>query len=150
VEADTASTNKEVPMKTQLIQTAVAALTLAAAGYAQSAQELKVTVPFGFVAGSRTLPAGQYTVSQAGNPSAVVIRSAGSAPGVVVVTNRVESPDKQEIGKLVFHRYGDRYFLSEVWGTDQNAGSQLPKTAPERNLAQNSRENLATIFVSAP
>jgi hypothetical protein len=137
-------------MKTQLIQTAVAALTLAAAGYAQSAQELKVTVPFGFVAGSRTLPAGQYTVSQAGNPSAVVMRSAGSAPGVVVVTSRVEAPGRQEIGKLVFHRYGDRYFLSQVWGTDQSTGSQLQKTAQERELARNSRGELATIFVSAP
>jgi hypothetical protein len=49
-------------MKTNLIQTAIAALTLAAAGYAQSAQELQVTVPFDFVAGSRTLPAGQYSL----------------------------------------------------------------------------------------
>ena len=60
-------------MKTQLIQTAIAALTLAAAGYAQSAQDLKVTVPFGFVAGSRTLPAGQYTVSQPANLSLIHI-----------------------------------------------------------------------------
>jgi hypothetical protein len=148
VEADTA-TNKEIPMKTQLIQTAIAALTLAAAGYAQSAQELKVTVPFNFVAGSRTLPAGQYTFSQAGNPNAVVIRSAGNAPGAVMITNRVESPGRHEIGKLVFHRYGDRYFLSEVWGTDRSTGSQIPKPAQERELARHSRDDLATIFVSA-
>jgi hypothetical protein len=148
VEADTASTNKEVPMKTQLIQTAIAALTLAAAGYAQSAQDLKVTVPFGFVAGSRTLPAGQYTVSQPAN--SVILRSAEGAPGVVMIANRVASPGRREIGKLVFHRYGDRYFLSEVWGTDRSTGSQLPRTAPERELAQNSRNELATIFVSAP
>lgn len=136
-------------MKTNLIQAAVAALTLAAAGYAQHAQELKVTVPFDFVVGSRALSAGQYTVSQAGNPSAVIIRSAGSEPGVVMLANQVASPGRQELGKLVFHRYGDRYFLSEVWGTDQNIGSQLPKTAPERELAQNSREDVATIFVTA-
>jgi hypothetical protein len=134
-------------MKTQLIQTAVAALTLAAAGYAQSAQDLKVTVPFDFVAGSRALHAGQYTVSQPANSSAVVIRSAGSAPGVVMITNRVESPGRQEIGKLVFHRYGDRYFLSEVWNPD--LGSQLPASAQERKLAQNLREAPATRIVAA-
>ena len=137
-------------MKTQLIQTAVAALALAAAGYAQSARDLKVTVPFDFVAGSRTLPAGQYTVSQSNNWSAIVIRSAAPAAGAVMLTNRVESPGRQEIGKLVFHRYGDRYFLSEVWGTDRSTGSQLPKPAQERELAQHSRPDLATIFVSAP
>jgi hypothetical protein len=136
-------------MKTQLMQTAIAALTLAAAGYAQSAQQLNVTVPFGFVAGSRTLPAGQYTVSQPVNSNAVVIRPVGSTPGAVMITNRVKSPGRQEMGKLIFHRYGDRYFLSEVWGTDQSVGSQLPRTAPERELARHSRDDLATIFVSA-
>jgi hypothetical protein len=134
-------------MKTQLIQTAVAALTLAAAGYAQSAQELKVTVPFGFVAGSRTLPAGEYTVSQPANTSSVVIRSADGA-GVSMITNQVESPGRRETAKLVFHRYGDHYFLAEVWDTDRSTGSQLPKTPQERELAQHSREDLATIFAA--
>ena len=121
-------------MKTNLMQTAVAILALAPAGYAQSAQELKVTVPFDFVAGSRALAAGQYqyTISQAGNPSAVVIRSVGSATGVIMIANRVAFPGRQEFGKLVFHRYGNHYFLSEVWGTDQDMGSQVPKAAQER------------------
>jgi len=137
-------------MKTNLMQTAVAILALAPAGYAQSAQELKVTVPFDFVAGSRALAAGQYTISQAGNPSAVVIRSAGSATGVIMIANRVAFPGRQEFGKLVFHRYGNHYFLSEVWGTDQDMGSQVPKAAQERELAKNSRNNEATILVAAP
>ena len=135
-------------MKTQLIQTAVAALALAAAGYAQSVQELKVTVPFGFVAGSSAFPAGQYTVSQAGNPNAVVIKSAESTPGAVLLANQVASPGRREIGELVFHRYGDRYFLVEVWGTDQNIGSQLPKTAQERELAQKSRKGPVIISLA--
>jgi hypothetical protein len=134
-------------MKTHLIQTAFAALALAAAGYAQSAQPLQGTVPFDFVAGRRTLTAGQYTVSQPVNTSAVAFRSARGAPGVVVLTNRVESPGRQEIAKLVFHRYGDRYFLSEVWGTE-DSGSQLRKTVQERELAQDSRKHLATIFAA--
>lgn len=135
-------------MKRQLIQTVFAALTLAAS-YAQSAQELKVTVPFGFVAGSRAFPAGQYTVSQAGNPTVVVIQSAEGEPGIALLANQVASPGRQEIGKLVFHRYGGRYFLVEVWGRDQNIGSQLPTTAQERKLPQHPRENLATVFVAA-
>jgi hypothetical protein len=135
-------------MKTHLIQTAIAALTLAAAGYAQSVQDLQATVPFDFFVGSRTLPAGQYTFSQPVNSGAIVIRSDGSTPGVTILANRVESSGRKEIGQLVFHRYGDRYFLSEVWGTD-HSGSQLPKTAQENKLAQNSREAPATIFVAA-
>jgi hypothetical protein len=135
-------------MKTYLIQTAFAALALAAAGYAQSAQPLQVTVPFDFVAGSRTLTAGQYTVSQPVNTSAVAFRSARGAPGVVVITQRVESPGRRGIAKLVFHRYGDRYFLAEVWDTDRSIGSQLSKTVQERELAQDSQKHLATIFAA--
>jgi hypothetical protein len=134
-------------MKTHLIQTAFAALALAAAGYAQSAQPLQVTVPFDFVAGSRTLTAGQYTVSQPINTSAVTFRSARGAPGVVVLTNGVESPGRREIAKLVFHRYGDRYFLSEVWGTE-DSGSQLRKTVQERELVGNSRKAQAVIVAA--
>jgi hypothetical protein len=137
-------------MKTHLILTTIAALTVATAGYAQSARELKATVPFGFVAGSRAFPAGQYTVSQADNPNAVVIKSTESAPGVALLANQVASPGRQEIAKLVFHRYGDRYFLAEVWRTDQSVGSQIPKTLQEHRLAQKSRGEVATISVEAP
>ena len=132
-------------MKTHLIQTAIAALTLAAVGFAQSAQPLQVTVPFDFVAGNRTLTAGQYTISQPVT-GAVAIRSAEGPPGVVTLTQRVESPGRLGIARLVFHRYGYRYFLSEIWGADPSVGSQLRKTAQERELARNSRKAVATII----
>jgi hypothetical protein len=134
-------------MKTHLIQATFAALALAAAGYGQSAQAFQVTVPFDFVAGGRTLTAGQYTVSQPVT-GAVAFRSDQGAPGVIIITNRVESPGRQGSAQLVFHRYGDRYFLSEVWGTDASVGRQLRKTLQERELAQNSRKAGATIIAA--
>ena len=123
-------------MKTQLLQTPVAALTLAIAGYAQRAQPLQVNVPFDFVAGSRTLPAGQYTVLQPVNTSAVVFRSDREGLGVAMITHRLESAGKQGIGKLLFHRHGDRCVLAEVWDTDRSSGRQIPMTAQERELAR--------------
>ena len=136
-------------MKTQLIQTVVAAFTLAAAGYAQNPQKtIKVTVPFDFAVGSRVLPAGQYAVSQDLRTRTLMIRSAAGAD-VYALADQVASPGRREIAKLVFHRYGDRYFLSEAWGTDEERGSQLPETAQERKLAQNLREAPATRIIAA-
>ena len=135
-------------MKTNFIQTAVAALVLAAAGYAQSVQPFQVNVPFDFVAGGRALPAGPYTVSQPVNTSAIAMRSAGDAD-VVVLTNRIAAPGRKEIGKLVFHRYGDRYFLAEVWDTDTSNGRQVPETKAERELAQGSHEVPTRIVLAA-
>ena len=134
-------------MKTQLIQTAIAALALATAGFAQSSKPLQVMVPFQFAVGSQTLPAGQYTVSQLADAGAVTIRPAEGPQGAVVLANRVESPGRHEIGKLVFHCYGDRYFLAEVWGTDGSVGSQIPKTHQERELGKN--EAPTTILLAA-
>jgi hypothetical protein len=135
-------------MKTRLIQTAVAVLTLAAACYAQSTP-LQVTVPFDFVAGSRTYSAGQYTVLQPVATSVVAIRPDGSQRGIFMLAIRVESGAAQKFAKLVFHRYGDRYFLSEVWDMGRSSGSQLPKTAQERELAQNSQSAPVTRIVAA-
>ena len=36
--------------------------------------------------------------------------------------------------EVVFHRYGQRYFLSEVWAPGQQTGRQLVKSAEERSV----------------
>jgi hypothetical protein len=88
------------------------------------------------------------TVSQPVNTSAVVIRSAEGA-GVVLLTNRVETPGRQGGAKLVFHRYGASQFLAEIWDADRGVGSRIPTTKQERKLARNPRETLATILIAA-
>jgi hypothetical protein len=41
----------------------------------------------------------------------------------------------QKTGKLVFHRYGNEYFLSEVWTPGDEWGHRLSKTRREREIA---------------
>jgi hypothetical protein len=36
--------------------------------------------------------------------------------------------------RLVFHRYGERYFLAEVWNGADRAGRQLLKSQEERAI----------------
>lgn len=43
----------------------------------------------------------------------------------------------QEKAKLVFTRYDDQYFLSQVWSPADNTGLELPKSRSERTLARN-------------
>jgi hypothetical protein len=121
-------------MKTNLLRTSILAVVTAAAVYGQSSQILKVSVPFDFVVGTKTLRAGQYTVDQGPVSRAAIIKSADHKRGVIVVGTSLQSLDPQKDGKLVFHRYGDTYFLIEVWGAG-NYGRQVPKTRRERELA---------------
>ena len=39
---------------------------------------------------------------------------------------------------LVFHRYGDEYFLSEVWPAGAATGREFPKSRAERELVTES------------
>jgi hypothetical protein len=89
-----------------------------------------VTVPFNFVAGAKTLPAGEYSV-QAQGPSVVWIRSADYKTTLNLSANSAENAQMNGVAALNFNRYGDRYFLSEIW-MGSNIGRHLPKTRAER------------------
>src|ERR1700688_1750074 len=99
-------------MKTQLLRRSMFAVVTAAAGYAQNPQVEKVSIPFNFIVGSRTMPAGQYTVE---NVRPLLILKSADGGILNVITDSIQSLNAATVGKLVFHGYGNQYFLSEVW-----------------------------------
>lgn len=105
----------------------LAATTLAASTL--SAQTLRVTVPFEFVAGTTSFPAGQYTVLPSNN--VVQIRNDSNAKGAMMLSNGVIGHHAPGIAQLVFHVYGDQYFLSQIWSGDER-GRELPPSHAER------------------
>jgi hypothetical protein len=65
-----------------------------------------------------------------------VIRSLHSKDVAMLLSNSCESRDAAAQTKLVFHRYGQRYFLSAVWMQGDNIGHQVPATAWEVEVAK--------------
>lgn len=116
--------------------------------HAQSSRPINVRVPFDFVAAERALPAGDYTVTPAFSDHTMLIRSTDSKHALFVITMGAQSPDIQKVPKLVFHRYGEHYFLSEVWTASTNVGSRLPKPALERVLARDSKKPSQEIVIA--
>ena len=109
----------------------LATLSLAATSLlAQSKPLIKVNVPFNFVAGAKTLPAGEYQV-HAERPYLVLIQSMDSKSNMSLITHSAEDRQMNGVGALRFNRYGDRYFLSEIW-SGSNVGQQLPKSRAEK------------------
>jgi hypothetical protein len=53
----------------------------------------------------------------------------------LVLPNACESAQVQEKSKLVFHRYGNQYFLAQIWTAGNDRGRELPKTEQEREIA---------------
>jgi hypothetical protein len=80
--------------------------------HAQDASMVTVTVPFEFVAGVKTMPAGTYTVSRVSTVrSALIIHSYDE--GTIVLPIAVDEPSAGQ-AELSFEHVGDKYFLSEV------------------------------------
>jgi hypothetical protein len=92
------------------------ALTAGAQAQSSSAQRVIANIPFAFTVGSKTLPAGKYTITVV-NPSsdrrALQIRSMNGRSSAIVLTNAI-SGHMSDSSKLVFERYDDRYFFAQA------------------------------------
>lgn len=86
----------------------------------------KVHVPFSFTVNNVTLPAGTYTIgSELGRPAQLIIRDeTNSVKAIEVGLSTTITPGKP--GSLIFHRFGDQYFLSEIHFSSTTSGIFLP------------------------
>jgi hypothetical protein len=110
---------------------------------AQSRGKIAVTIPFEFQIGSKTLPAGGYNVKPLSQNSMLFQSEDGQQSAIVLTNNRVQADinEKAAQERLVFHQYGSKYFLSQVWPVKGGDGHELNKTNAERQAAK--EQNLA-------
>ena len=99
---------------------------------------MTVKVPFGFELGSKHLAPGTYTVSQ---PLQNIIEIRNGSDAAMIITHGGQSGKAAKTGKVVFDRYGDHYFLRQVWFTPEDntymecAESKAEKLAKRSDLA---------------
>jgi hypothetical protein len=124
--------------KRLMVLAAVMTLTvMASARVAQAQQSLVINIPFDFVAGNQLLPAGEYAVKLSGpQHSLILIDRKYSLASSFMNTNAVAANEIPAESKLVFNRYGHRYFLSQIWTVGNSNGRQLQKSAREKEIAQ--------------
>ena len=129
-------------MRKQTYITAIVILLVTVSGLATakaqtgSKQQLIANIPFEFSVGGKTLPAGEYTVrctNAASDRKVLQLTSKDGQASVLVQTNSVIGKT-DENAKLVFNRYGDRYFFSQAWLAADNIGMQAPKSRNERAI----------------
>jgi hypothetical protein len=98
-------------------------------------KEIQARIPFSFNVGSRTLPAGDYTVKVL-NPnsdrSVLQIRSRDGRLSALIHANGITSKD-QDNAKLVFNRYGDTYYFAQAQMAGDSTRLAAVKTSAERN-----------------
>src|SRR6266487_6508063 len=76
---------------------------------AQSERSKVTNIPFSFIVGEKTLPAGEYTVepNRRDYGNIWLVQSRDGRTSALFITMSVQASETQEKTKLVFHKYGD-------------------------------------------
>lgn len=117
---------------------ALGLLFVTASAHAQTVN-LKANVPFDFIVNQQTMPKGEYTVKSIGtlgSEALLVQNVAGSSVEGLLIGHSKEAYQPASVSKMVFHRYGDQYFLAQVWTLGNSAGQEFPKSSREKELAK--------------
>lgn len=115
-----------------------------ATAYAQlPGTALRASIPFDFSVSGKILPAGDYEMKRlTDEPGELIISSVDKKGGrAIFETEPVEPKGVSSNPQIVFHRYGDSYFMSEVLAGGWQTGRELPLSRQERNLRSDMASN---------
>jgi len=114
----------------------VVGLALASAAVANGQSDrVAAQIPFDFIVADKTLRSGRYEVARATTGGeAMAIRSADKTEAIRLASPVQAKDGQTQDAKLVFHRYGETYFLSQVWPGGTSQGRQLAKSKQERGM----------------
>lgn len=112
---------------------------------AQVVDEIVADVPFGFTIRDHALPAGSYTLKRVDSqPGVMEIRDADGGRVLLFLTGSAQAASEPQQTELIFDRFGDQYFLSEIFEDGNTTGAEVPKSRAERSL----EKQIATVKVS--
>jgi hypothetical protein len=112
----------------------VGSMAVAAQAQNSGRRHLVANIPFQFNAGDATLPAGEYTITQvnpASDRAVVQIRTKGGSRTAMLQMGSVIGKTA-DLTSLVFHRYGNKYFLAQAWIEGESEGLSAPRSRSER------------------
>jgi hypothetical protein len=81
---------------------------------------MKANIPFSFTVDSQTLPAGIYYVVSVTPERTIRLASADGKHSAIVndLPNYTSAPSPNS--RLIFNKYGNEYFLAQVWTKGEN------------------------------
>ena len=101
------------------------------------AYRVRANIPFDFSVADKKLPSGKYSIGRARPNSDDSILSIADGDGqskAIRMSIPVQTLHAKDNVTLVFHRYGDQYFLYQVWLAGETTGRQFLKSGSEREI----------------
>jgi hypothetical protein len=117
---------------------------------ASAEMALVANIPFDFQVGNQQMPAGKYTVAKAeSSPSVLWIRDIENRHAANVQAIPAHPKMERDKGLLVFNKYGERYFLREVWRPGMSNGAQIRPSRTEREIMRAAAPERVNVIVVA-
>ncbi len=117
------------------VSLSIAVLTVCAAAIAPHVQaqaaQGRVNIPFSFQSGSQHLSPGTYTFSM---ENGAILKVSGARESTFAMVRPEETTKPAQTGKIVFHKYGDRYILHAVWVAGRTSHLECVRTKLEKEL----------------
>jgi hypothetical protein len=109
-----------------------ASLMAPAGAFAQTRHQ--ATIPFSFTVGQYLMPAGTYVIVHI-EPGVISVRGWKGKELVSAMTPVTTADEiRKNPYKLIFHKYGDQYFLSEIRGAVGEASGKLRTSELEQRV----------------
>jgi len=117
-----------------LTMLAVALMIIVPMSQAQS--RTTANVPFAFSMNQGSMPAGGYEISSVRDNVIAVHNLDTKEVRLLIASMHVESSQASGAphAKLVFHKYGDQYFLAQIWDGQSRTGIAWPESKLEKEL----------------
>jgi hypothetical protein len=141
-------------LRSTLIAGALAIGTLASSPFALAASDKDlgtVNIPFSFRIEKQELPLGTYQLRLTADKVLLLQGSNGETHRIAVLPS--SSQKSPQTGYVIFRRYGEIYFLGQVWQGGNNTGLECYPTPVEKQIAialKQSTAGLTQIALSSP
>lgn len=108
---------------------------------AQAPSRVEVNIPFEFAAGKTTLQPGMYSIRRLAGNYLALRSEDGKSTAILNAPINLSSSDVKSVERLVFDKFDDRYFLSQIWLT-VDTGREIPV---RRKAAKHERVELSLL-----
>jgi len=132
--------------RTTVITLALVVMALSPA-YAQKTAAT-VNIPFNFTIDDVRMPAGEYNISPS-SERVVTIQQVGGHETKTTMTNNGSSTKSDGRAKLVFHKYGNAYFLAAAWLPNSDHAREFYASPNEIQVARNGGQDVVELTLLA-
>ena len=107
-----------------------------------------VNIPFSFTVDDVRMPAGEYLIS-APSEKVIEIKHVGGREVKAAITSEVGATEWANHPRLVFHKYGNAYFLAAAWMPNSDHEQGFFASVNEVQVARNGGQDVVELALLA-